>query len=158
MLRCVSLQPSRVSEYSLFPGQIVKAVAANPKGSQLLATKIACDASPPLPSRPDKITAGQPPLSVVSAAGPYTTSDNLAYEPLADLLKYLSSHKPHLAILAGPFVDCKHDLIAGGATEEAFQDTFKRVVAMIVDVAKSIPATQASFITYSPVVFPKTKY
>ena len=33
------------------------------------------------------------------AAGPFTTSDSLLYEPLADLMKTVQSDKPDLLIL-----------------------------------------------------------
>ena len=73
------------------------------------------------------------------AAGPFTTSDSLLYEPLADLMKTVQSDKPDLLVLVsqvhtvsrqvnninipliklflfvssqlGPFVDSKHDQI-----------------------------------------------
>ncbi len=141
--RCVSLDTSRVDAYSLFPGQIVLCEASNPSGSRLVATSLVADASPELPAKPDRLVGA--PLSVVASSGPYTTSDNLCYEPLRDLLRYLESNRPHLAILAGPFVDARHDLVAGGTgleEEEAFDDTFKRVLRMIAETAKEIPSTQ----------------
>jgi len=38
-------------------------------------------------------------LSVLIAAGPFSTSDNLSYEPLNDLSKYMSRDKPNVCIL-----------------------------------------------------------
>ena len=38
-------------------------------------------------------------LSVLIAAGPFSTSDNLSYEPLNDLSKYMSRDKPDVCIL-----------------------------------------------------------
>ena len=52
-------------------------------------------------------------MQVVVACGPYTTTDNLSYEPLEDLLRYIENQKPHLVILCGPFVDARHDIIDG---------------------------------------------
>ena len=48
------------------------------------------------------------------AAGPFTTSDSLLYEPLADLMQKVQNDKPDLLILLGPFVDTKHDQIING--------------------------------------------
>ena len=141
----MALDTSRAGEFSLFPGQVVLAEASNPAGSRLIATRFLSDASPPLPSNPDRISSGGPPLSVLAAAGPYTTSDNLGYEPLRDLLRYLLAHRPHLAILAGPFVDVRHDLISGGTgtdVQESYDDTFKRIMKMIVEAAAELPSTQ----------------
>ena len=42
------------------------------------------------------------------AAGPYTTTDNLDYQPLEDLMRVIAATKPDVAVLAGPFVDATH--------------------------------------------------
>lgn len=47
-------------------------------------------------------------LSVMVAAGPFTTSDSLEYEPLEDLLRVVVARKPDVCVLAGPFVDANH--------------------------------------------------
>ena len=39
------------------------------------------------------------PFLMLVAAGPFTTSDSLLYEPLADLMKAVQNHKPDLLIL-----------------------------------------------------------
>ena len=36
------------------------------------------------------------------AAGPFTTSDSLAYEPLTDLVSVLQRDKPDVAVLVSP--------------------------------------------------------
>jgi hypothetical protein len=53
-------------------------------------------------------------LSVVVAAGPFTTADNLEYEPLEELLSTVASSKPDVLILMGPFVDASHPLLQEG--------------------------------------------
>mmetsp|Transcript_1536 Transcript_1536/g.2879 ORF Transcript_1536/g.2879 Transcript_1536/m.2879 type:complete len:215 (-) Transcript_1536:1712-2356(-) len=53
-------------------------------------------------------------LSVVTAAGPFTTADNLEYEPLEELLSLVASTKPDVLVLMGPFVDASHALLQGG--------------------------------------------
>ena len=39
------------------------------------------------------------PFLMMVAAGPFTTSDSLCYEPLADLMKTVKNDKPDLLIL-----------------------------------------------------------
>ena len=53
-------------------------------------------------------------LSVVVACGPFTTADNLEYEPLEELLTNVASEKPDVLILVGPFVDASHPLLQQG--------------------------------------------
>ncbi len=138
--KIVSMDVSRVDAYSLFPGQVVCARAINPSGEKLLAMKIFSDASPPLPVKRDRIR--DEPLSIVVASGPFTTSDNLSYHPLTDLLKYVSSHRPHVAVLCGPFVDAKHEVIESCLLDESFDDVFGRVLGTIAETAKELPTTQ----------------
>jgi len=44
------------------------------------------------------------PTSMIMEAGPFTTSYNLDYEPLQDLLSCLLLDAPDVVILTGPFV------------------------------------------------------
>jgi DNA polymerase alpha subunit B len=53
-------------------------------------------------------------LSVVAAAGPFTTADNLEYEPLEELLSLVATSKPDVLVLMGPFVDSTHPILQGG--------------------------------------------
>ena len=39
------------------------------------------------------------PFSMLVAAGPFTTSDSLLYEPLTDLMRTVQNDKPDLLIL-----------------------------------------------------------
>lgn len=38
-------------------------------------------------------------MTVLIAAGPFSTSDNLSFEPLADLVKHIRKDKPDVVIL-----------------------------------------------------------
>ena len=58
------------------------------------------------------------------ASGPYTTNEDLSYEPLAELLRTCRRHSPHVLLLLGPFVDAEHPLIASGACDEPFEALF----------------------------------
>ncbi|KAJ7373411.1 DNA polymerase alpha subunit B [Desmophyllum pertusum] len=81
------------------------------------------------------------PFLVSVAAGPFTTSDSLLYEPLADLMKTVQNDKPDLLILLGPFVDSKHDQIINGDLEEPFEDLFDRQVQQIVKATEQLTTT-----------------
>ena len=60
----------------------------NTNGNKFVAKKFHESIPLPLPSENPKLAAEEP-LSVLIAAGPYSTSDNLTYEPLADLIKII---------------------------------------------------------------------
>lgn len=70
--------------------------------------------------------AGQPSggVSMVVAAGPFTTTEDLTYEPLQELLKYCMQQRPQQLLLAGPFVDAQHPDIEKGLVDRTFQQIF----------------------------------
>lgn len=49
-------------------------------------------------------------MSVLIAAGPFSTSDNLSFEPLSDLVKYIRKDKPDVVILV-PYRSVSHHLL-----------------------------------------------
>ena len=60
----------------------------NTNGNKFVAKKF--HESVPLPlSCENQNPAAEGPLSILIAVGPYSTSDNLTYEPLADLIKII---------------------------------------------------------------------
>lgn len=63
----------------------------------------------------DEFQGGKP-LSLMAIAGPFTTSDNLDYQPLLDLINRISTQNPDVVILTGPFVDVEHKLVQSGQT------------------------------------------
>ena len=108
--------------YSIFPGQIVAIEGINLTGRKLVAHKIHEGA----PSKPNESTVKelrqlsyvneQQPMKVVTANGPFTTSDKLNYNPLIDLISEFMDDKipPDVVILTGPFVDGRQELIKTG--------------------------------------------
>jgi len=109
--------------YSFFPGQIVGIEGINSSGRTMQASQLIEGLPPPS----DAIPANEMfeyhhsaecqngmPLSIVALAGPFTTSDNLDYDPLIDALVKVAENKPDVVILTGPFVDRRQPLVNSG--------------------------------------------
>ena len=127
-----------MSDYSLFPGQVVLAKATNPNGSKLVATKIWSDASAAAPPTKIRLSGPSESLDVVVASGPFSCSSDLDYEPLKDLLAYVATQRPHVLVLCGPFVDERHPMIESGHLTESFDAIFGRVMTMICETVADI--------------------
>lgn len=129
----VPLNLSSVSQYAIFPGQVIAVEGTNPTAERLLATKVFSDAPLPLPSEPLKLSVATGPLHVVIASGPFTQSDNMKYQPLEDLVMYVQENQPHVLILSGPFLDCMHpQILDNGLLAVSFSDYFDKIVDNIM--------------------------
>mmetsp|Transcript_15328 Transcript_15328/g.21878 ORF Transcript_15328/g.21878 Transcript_15328/m.21878 type:complete len:530 (+) Transcript_15328:183-1772(+) len=110
-----------VQDLSLFPGQIVAIEGMNSTGRKLVASRI-CEGvpHPTQKSTPEQLLdfhytrQDGKALKLMVVAGPYTTPDNLNYEPLVDLLANVREEKADVVILMGPFVDERQPLVANG--------------------------------------------
>jgi DNA polymerase alpha subunit B len=136
------------SDYSLFPGQIVAIEGHNTTGRSIVAQRL-CEGAP----HPANTTSAADlfryhyqvqdgaPLHIVTASGPFTTSDNLDYQPLVDLIGNLvqsTDRQPDVVILTGPFVDLRHpDVASGNTTFEGavvpFEVLFCHKVAQVLE-------------------------
>ncbi|KAK8691555.1 hypothetical protein V6N13_075061 [Hibiscus sabdariffa] len=132
----------------IYAMQVVGIKGHNPSGHCLIASElvdyiplsIAADADLPpakkqaldeeiqaahLSSAPTEIT-------MIIAAGPFTTTDNLLFEPLSELLAYATRKSPQLLILLGPFIDSEHPQIKKGTVDLSFDDIFQTEVLRMV--------------------------
>ncbi|ROT71047.1 hypothetical protein C7M84_010632 [Penaeus vannamei] len=108
----VPLDLTHLSEFSLFPGQIVGVRGVNTTGNKLVVQELLPGKVLPPPDSPAIIKNATGAVQVVVASGPFTTTDNLLYEPLTDLLSVLKENPPHMLILLGPLLDAAHPLIS----------------------------------------------
>jgi DNA polymerase alpha subunit B len=131
--KSVPMDISQVENFSLFPGQVIAVEGENPLGSKLSAKQIYTDASLPLPPKPSLSTKEHDPIQIVVAAGPFTQSDTLTYQPLEDLVEYIQEHNPHLVILIGPFIDASHPHVVDGMLAETFQAFFEKIVDGVME-------------------------
>ena len=128
--RRIRLDLSRIGDYALFPGQIVAVEGNNSGSGSFTVRKLYQGAPAPLPSHtPTQLQEfktkndGQPTV-VWAASGPYTTSDNMNYQPLADLFNKIlkASVKPDVLVLMGPFVSADHPTVRTGHITEPSED------------------------------------
>ncbi|CRG84417.1 DNA polymerase alpha subunit B [Talaromyces islandicus] len=122
--RRVPLKVDALPSVQFFPGEIVALRGINASGEYFSVKEVL---SPPLlppaasaPAAVDVINeriggsdANQP-LNTFFAAGPYTTDDNLDFEPLHELCKKAAEEYADALVLSGPFLDVEHPLIASG--------------------------------------------
>uniref|UniRef100_A0A7S4ERB9 DNA polymerase alpha subunit B n=1 Tax=Pseudo-nitzschia australis TaxID=44445 RepID=A0A7S4ERB9_9STRA len=111
--------------YSIFPGQIVAVEGMNATGRKITATKLR-EGAPLLPAStsssvirkyyyPDDEQGKQTgPLKVISACGPFTTSNSMEYQPFIDFMHVVMEQKPDVVILMGPFVDVRQESVKLG--------------------------------------------
>ncbi|XP_050276321.1 uncharacterized protein LOC126718252 [Quercus robur] len=136
----VRLELQKLSQFSVFPGQVVGIEGHNPSGHCLIASKLVD--SIPLSTAADvnlhpakkqaldqeiqstDLSHKREELSVIIASGPFTTTDNLSFEPLTELLAYATRKLPQVLILLGPFVDSEHPEIKKGTTDRSFDEIF----------------------------------
>ena len=78
------------------------------------------------------VFTGGRPTSIVVAAGPFTTRSELSFEPLEELLAAVAQQgaPPTALMLAGPFLDAAHPLVAAGQLETPLQHVFEQEVCL----------------------------
>lgn len=126
----VKLDVQDVKEYSLFPGQVIAARGMNTTGSNMQASQIFQAAMPP--REEDSSPAARKPM-VWAAAGPFTSSGDLEFEALADLLDQCVSSKPDALVLMGPFLGANHSLLKQPPSDKTYTQLFQEKIGDLLD-------------------------
>ncbi|XP_052184323.1 uncharacterized protein LOC127796292 isoform X2 [Diospyros lotus] len=137
----VRLDLQKMNQFSIFPGQVVGIEGHNPSGHCLIASKVVDYIPLPVSADADlhptkkqaldqKFQSSDPSnmpaeLSLIVAAGPFTTTDNLFFEPFTELLAYARRKQPQLLLILGPFIDSEHPEIKKGTVNRTFDDIFR---------------------------------
>uniref|UniRef100_A0A6A7FX89 DNA polymerase alpha subunit B n=2 Tax=Hirondellea gigas TaxID=1518452 RepID=A0A6A7FX89_9CRUS len=125
------LDLSNIELYALFPGQVIGVSGVNSTGKCLVVDEMVAGRVPPFRADPITIAQQTGPVQLVIASGPFTTSDNLLYEPLQDLLNTVASCPPHVLLLLGPLLDANHPLLLEGSVTETYQAVVNRVLSNV---------------------------
>ncbi|KAJ2780778.1 DNA-directed DNA polymerase alpha subunit pol12 [Coemansia javaensis] len=148
--RRIALDVRTTPSFSLFPGQIVAIEGKNLKGTEFSAAQFRLLPRlrhPRIADRPGGIV----PFGAAVAAGPYTLSDNLEYEPLRDLVDHIVAAKPDLVLLLGPFVSEAHPLIRDGQVDLLPEEIFAaKVSPQLARLRAGVPPTAAVLLVPSP--------
>lgn len=143
----VRLDLHKLAKFSLFPGQVIGVEGHNPSGHCLVASRVIDsfpvsnslypqDQDAPSAKRlaMDQASQMKPlprtgkTISMLIAAGPFTTTDNLAFQPLAEFLVYAKKKQVNNLILMGPFVDSEHPQIKNGTVDRFYEEIFQEEV------------------------------
>lgn len=117
--------------FQFFPGQIVALRGSNASGDKFRVSKIldipllgsAASSISQLQEHTNRLQGSADametdtppmPLNIMLGAGPYTSDDNLDFEPLHALCSQAADTYADALILTGPFLDIEHPMIANG--------------------------------------------
>lgn len=143
----VHLDLRELQSFALFPGQAVAVQGINGSGGRMVARGIIEGVPRPLcASAPAELSrlqygadmAGGRPLSIFAAAGPFTTSDSLVYEPLNDLLGAVRAARPDVVVLMGPFVDAEHPKVIQAGSDWFLPGQHRRTFRVLIESADCI--------------------
>ena len=161
----IALTLDHLSQFSLFPGQIVaaKGICANGRMmnvERLFALSAEGKMAKTSPSKLLDYNHGQShlggkPLQIMVAAGPYCVVDDLEYTPLNDLFIQAGQRAPDVLVLLGPFVDennVKIELgdVSMGEDHFSFKDLFQMQVVSQLDIFLAANPTTKVIIAPSP--------
>lgn len=129
----IELDFRNVKHYSVFNGQIVAVEAINPVGDVLYVRDIFTKAYALPACTPSRIESN---INIFVAAGPFTVSSNMHYQPLWDLMNKVASDQPHVLVLVGPFLEHTHPEIQDGLVKDTHQELFEKILARIMESVK----------------------
>ncbi|KAF9359045.1 DNA-directed DNA polymerase alpha subunit pol12 [Mortierella sp. AD094] len=131
----VKLDVSELTGFSFFPGQIVVLSGINANGPIFAVTQVHKLPSLPMArANPDELVnyhyknLGGQPIKMIVAAGPYTLSDNLLFEPFSALMNHISVERPDILLLMGPFISSQHPFMLSGNVDATPEEYFKKYI------------------------------
>ncbi|XP_064480152.1 DNA polymerase alpha subunit B-like [Ornithodoros turicata] len=130
----VPLNISNLKQYSFFSGQVIAGKGINPTGQAVVLEELLEGKIPPFPKAPPEL---KEPLHIVIACGPYTTTEDLSFQPMTDFINYITEHKPQVCIMAGPFIDSRHELIQKGNLPESYDTIFQKQVQTLASILEN---------------------
>lgn len=129
MADSIELDFRNLKHYSVFSGQVVAVEAMNPVGDALYVKEIFAKAYAP-PACTPKIVSR---MSIFVAAGPFTASNNMHYQPLWDLMEKVASDEPQVLILIGPLLEYTHTEIQDNLIKDTHQELFEKILTRIME-------------------------
>ncbi|KAI0345724.1 DNA polymerase alpha, subunit B [Trametopsis cervina] len=141
----------------LFPGAIVALRGRNGGGGWFLVSEVLT--LPPIGSQEPRALADEP-FSMCIASAPFTSDLDLRYEPWQAALRTISTERPDVVLLIGPFIDSTHECIGNGDTDDTPTEMFNKVfldplrdfldsnpgaIALLVPNVKDLLSTHAVF-------------
>ena len=118
---------SEIRECCLFPGQIVAVEGINVTENLMKVENMFTGSFIPAAKAPHLTDD----LKVVVAAGPFTPSTDLSYQPLWELMTKVAEEEPHVLILIGPFLDHNHQKIQDDELNCTYQEYFNKLILQI---------------------------
>lgn len=114
--------------YDFFPGKIVALRGINPSGEFFSVNEVLAIPALPIPASspadleihnarvmdPEASETEARPLNILVGSGPFTPETDLSFDALHELCTKATESVADVLILAGPFLDLEHPLIASG--------------------------------------------
>jgi len=139
----IQVRLNGLKQYSLFPGQVIVTKGINASGMSFVAEDILTDASLPPYGIPRShvetlnATLGFRPMGVMVACGPFTTTDDLSFAPLFDLLAEVRAVRPDVLMLLGPLMETEHKEVV--ANLHALALTYEQFLSKLVqDIMRAL--------------------
>ncbi|KAI6123468.1 DNA polymerase alpha subunit B [Pisolithus croceorrhizus] len=109
---------------SFFPGAIVALRGRNGGGGFFSVDDVL--ALPPVQAPSPPLSDPSTSFSMYIACGPFTADSDLHYKPWSQLFQKLTSAKPAVVLLIGPFVDADHPQVVAGDIGKTPSEIFER--------------------------------
>lgn len=120
---------TELNECCLFPGQIVAIEGLNLSEDLFKAYDMFQGTYVPAAPQPKF----KDDLKLIVAAGPFTKSNDLDYQPLWELMNLVAEEEPHVLLLIGPFIDYNHPDVQNNAFTCTYQNFFNKLVSKITN-------------------------